>query len=429
MSCVNTGQFNYSNYVHQHKQSDQERYCDKLERWIDSKANRERYLQSIKPGLENKYTAEKKKWELENLKEKIRLLKLILAAEKESLQKDKEKLAEDKRLNRMRTERAKVHRDKKLRIVKLCDNIKNKIKEQNVILKKDVEKLVKERRSQANILVQYIFPISEIKPNSDSAMELSTESALKDACQTAYMKGFWVYGDKTGDNQYQIVSPTLPANGDFSIYHMAVEAKSEVIPDTEPSHCNPAHTISAALCYTTQLVSVLSYILDVTLPRRQSYIDFCRGDMSKKQFNSAVGRLNQNIVHLCQSQGVPSEEITPMLHLQNILLLLSSPRLGSESPFEAQADIIQSIEKISLSDDSEEDRDSIVDETDSNFDWERVCYEIPEVDRTGQVASYIPNIATSTPMEPQTTAGSIMSTAAASVASFWRAAASHFDRR
>ena len=54
--------------------------------------------------------------------------------------------------------------------------------------------------------------------------------------------------------------------------HVLVEAKSEVTPDTEPSHHNPAHTISAALCYTTQLVVMLSHILNVTLPRKQSYM-------------------------------------------------------------------------------------------------------------------------------------------------------------
>lgn len=33
-------------------------------------------------------------------------------------------------------------------------------------------------------------------------------------------------------------------------------------------HINPAHTISAALCYATQLATILSHILDVNLPKR-----------------------------------------------------------------------------------------------------------------------------------------------------------------
>ena len=36
----------------------------------------------------------------------------------------------------------------------------------------------------------------------------------------------------------------------------------------ELDHINPAHTISAALCYATQLVNILSHILDVNLPKK-----------------------------------------------------------------------------------------------------------------------------------------------------------------
>lgn len=33
-------------------------------------------------------------------------------------------------------------------------------------------------------------------------------------------------------------------------------------------HNNPAYTISAALCYATQLVNILSHILDINLPKK-----------------------------------------------------------------------------------------------------------------------------------------------------------------
>lgn len=37
---------------------------------------------------------------------------------------------------------------------------------------------------------------------------------------------------------------------------------------SDMEHNNPAHTISAALCYATQLVNTLSLILDVNLPKK-----------------------------------------------------------------------------------------------------------------------------------------------------------------
>lgn len=38
--------------------------------------------------------------------------------------------------------------------------------------------------------------------------------------------------------------------------------------NVELDHITPAHTISAALCYATQLVNILSHILDVNLPKK-----------------------------------------------------------------------------------------------------------------------------------------------------------------
>lgn len=37
---------------------------------------------------------------------------------------------------------------------------------------------------------------------------------------------------------------------------------------SDMEHSNPAYTISAALCYATQLVNILSHILDINLPKK-----------------------------------------------------------------------------------------------------------------------------------------------------------------
>lgn len=55
--------------------------------------------------------------------------------------------------------------EKKYRILKRCDNIRNRIQEQNVTLNKNMDRLVQERRSQTDTLVKFIFPICEIQPN------------------------------------------------------------------------------------------------------------------------------------------------------------------------------------------------------------------------------------------------------------------------
>ena len=39
-------------------------------------------------------------------------------------------------------------------------------------------------------------------------------------------------------------------------------------PFSDMEHNNPAYTISAALCYATQLVNIVSHILDIYLPKK-----------------------------------------------------------------------------------------------------------------------------------------------------------------
>jgi len=50
--------------------------------------------------------------------------------------------------------------------------------------------------------------------------------------------------------------------------------------------------------------------------------------MSERLFNSAVVRLNKNILYLCFSQGVDTENIEPKHTLHNVAVLLKHTHLG-----------------------------------------------------------------------------------------------------
>ena len=52
------------------------------------------------------------------------------------------------------------------------------------------------------------------------AMAMSTVSALAEARQTSYIRGRWVYTENAGEQQYRIIEPTLPGNGDYSAYNL-----------------------------------------------------------------------------------------------------------------------------------------------------------------------------------------------------------------
>lgn len=58
------------------------------------------------------------------------------------------------------------------------------------------------------------------------------------------------------------------------------------------------------------------------------FSDFCLQELPEKQFNAAVARLNKNVLYLCFSQGVDTENIEPKHTLHNVLLLLKHQQLG-----------------------------------------------------------------------------------------------------
>ena len=52
------------------------------------------------------------------------------------------------------------------------------------------------------------------------ATEGDALSELADAQQMSFIQGRWVYTDSDAEEQYQIVEPTLPGNGDYSGYRL-----------------------------------------------------------------------------------------------------------------------------------------------------------------------------------------------------------------
>jgi len=64
--------------------------------------------------------------------------------------------------------------------------------------------------------VCYVDILSDNSSAVDDEQQ-STVKLLADARRMAYVKGRWVYTDTGCEQLYQIVSPTLPGNGDYSL--------------------------------------------------------------------------------------------------------------------------------------------------------------------------------------------------------------------
>ncbi|XP_050438468.1 beclin 1-associated autophagy-related key regulator [Adelges cooleyi] len=361
-----------------------------------------------------------KKNETSILQEKIRLLKLSIS--------DKNKAIVDKKslLKKLKVEidsqKSRVDRYGR-RVVRLEDFTKS----QEVILNEKIDKLLTIRPDLKNVirarikqLVTHIFYLNEVQPivsqNEELGSNNSLSNALAEASQLTYVCGQWVDTCEEWSRQtelaYQIVAPTLPANGDYSSYYEWVSDKNKDYAFNQTfAEPNPACTISAALTYTSQLVKQLSFFLDIFLPRRQNISEFCGNELNEIKFSKYVTHLNANILYLCFSQNVNPNLLHPDYTLKNLLQLLNTniSDLGRVEPANIDKKICSILEEkiavqlYSFSGDSDS-------EDDNYYEWEAV----PNVEYPAD-HNQISLQSTSSVVR----AGLVASTAA-SLASMWR---------
>ncbi|XP_061174725.1 beclin 1-associated autophagy-related key regulator-like [Saccostrea echinata] len=418
--CVNGGLFVHSTGSHP------ERYREKSHKLELLQKERRGRLERVQDALKNHLKRDQKISEIEQCRERIKLLKKALAAAKEVRLKGKDFCDKQKRENYQRVVRGRRHEEKKRRICSYIETVRatNEDKQQLCIEKK--RELAAERKIQVERLVQFIFQVEEVALVSETdSMAVSTVSALRDASHTAYVRGQWVYTDGSGEAQHRIVEPTLPCSGDYSAYNLWVAASQENGGNPDNSLRNPGHRISAGLCYASQMTAVLSHILDIRLPRKQPYSDFCTNEITERQFKHSVACLNQNILYLCFAQNVPNpEQLDPRNTLQNIVVLLSCPSLGRNSNFEIDRNLMASIEDSVIL--QEEDSDTGGGEDELISDWEQVTEDVSDMSDVPTRAGYsstISNIQTmSYPGQPpeQLTASGFVTTAATSFMSLFR---------
>lgn len=428
--CVNEGKFIHSSATYL------ESYTDKKTKFEIAKKTHQEILSRFEISVSKQHRIDNKKSEIEDCRARINLLKLAIQATKESTTKGKELLDANRKENIVRHAKNKKHQEKMARINNFIEQSVISTESKQLRLKEKVEELARLRHELVNGLIEYIFPVEEVKgKNVADCMALSTVSALRDASHTAFLRGKWVYTDGSGDVQYKIVEPTLPGSGDYSSYSLWV-ATSKENAENNPDYSsqNPGHRISAALCYTSQLLSVMSHILDFRLPRRQCYSEFCGGEMTEKRFESCVAALNYNILYVCFSQGITDIEVLyPKNTLQNMLALISAPKLGRLCSFEVNEDLMKSIDELCSSYEEEDEKTSVFDnEDDLSPDWDCLPDDVPdmvEIQASRSELGVASNIQytsyphhTSSSEASQLSASALVSSAAASLASFFNRA-------
>ncbi|XP_038612676.1 beclin 1-associated autophagy-related key regulator [Tachyglossus aculeatus] len=442
--CVRTGDFVFFDG------RDGERFADKKERLSKLKSKQNEFQEQLLQAMEGKRIADQLRWKIMSCKMRIEQLKQTICKGNEEMTKTSEGLEKTQEKNQKLSCRAQRHREKKEKIQRHNRKLGELVDRKSEELRGRRARLAGLRREHVLELTSVIFPIDQVKTGprdpADASSEgdnmtSSTVSKLAEARRTTYLSGRWVCDDHNGDSSVSIAGPwiSLPNNGDYSAYYSWVEEKKTAQgPDTEQN--NPAHTISAALCYATQLVNILSHILDVNLPKKLCNSEFCGENLSRRKFTRSVKKLNANVLYLCFSQHVNLDLLHPLHTLRNIMYLVSpgTENLGRSGPFEMSADLEDSVEFVeagagaqtdeSGGDDGDDDGEGVSDdETDLGTDWEnlpspRFC-DIPSQPAEagpgpGAPASAAP--AAPAPGAASGTAGGMISSAAASVTSWFK---------
>lgn len=388
------------------------------------------------------------KQKAENI-ENIRKLMALRRANVGRLQDLKKELHESNRSLRIKLPQC----DKKVRII--GDYVLSKLDEserRRECLTELQEKLRQLKRDHIEKLVKFIFPISQAISNRSSFSSSDGESKntineISEATRTAYVRGKWILQDSFGEIQHIIVAPALPGNGNYSAYNdwatvtpatdVSVVGKGTEDATKNVASRNPAHTIAAALTYTSQLVQIMCFYLDIRLPYKLSYSDFCTTALSEAQFNRKVARLNANILYLCYTQGCRLNELRPTHTLENLQKLMNPTHanLGRLGPMDRNFCLNELADSaltqhLGAGEDSDSD-----DESNLQQEWEAVPSNLPPPSPVnllpgGGIAGGIaaPYNNTLHYQHHQTTAGggqpaaatSLMTSAVASVTSFWK---------
>lgn len=270
---------------------------------------------------------------IETKKKNIENLKHLIKEKQDSIKVDKETNDRLAKFNGNLSYYLPRYEEK---VKRLEDYVLSKIDEVTAAKKKHFEKfdeLQKVVKQNIDSICRYIFPIKYISGPQD--LRQDTEGVISEATHTVCVKGLWQL-QESGTSCYVIVAPHLSSDGDYNIYNDWVLTNKETIPSSSNLQSdtttigNSAYRISAALTYTAQLVQTLSFYLDVRLPYKLNFCEFCKVNMPEQTFNRKVNRLNANILYLCYTQKIKISQLHPTHTLENLykLLYTNSANLG-----------------------------------------------------------------------------------------------------
>lgn len=225
--------------------------------------------------------------------------------------------------------------------------LRNQIDEARLKLKNVSADIVEKVREHVQDLRTSIFPITEIRSsNPNRGAEQKREVAeLEEAYCTIYVRGKWVFSNRSIDESYQIVAPTLPANGNYGILTDWVQQRQDQTPVARSDSQEYAFEIAAGLMHLTQMIRELAFFLDLRLPYVMCFSEFSAESLDEDGLANKIARLNGNVVYMCASQNVDATMIQSRQTVRNVLNILDHSDFPNIQGFVNNSTLTQSIEE------------------------------------------------------------------------------------
>nr|CAD7202153.1 unnamed protein product [Timema douglasi] len=418
VQCIQNGDFFHSNNHYA------DRFAEKQLQLLRKKNELNKVEDKCKDLLWRRLQTNHSHEEMAACRERIKLLRMLVQEKKKNINKGETENVNLTKTNRERSARLPRYEEKVAKMGHYVRQWEHNVKKQRRALEAVHQELKEVIRSSVQQLVTYIFPITAVQPTPPGTGEEDTVTALADASRTAYVRGHWILTDSSGELHHCIVAPTLPGSGDYSAYSAWVATNKETgVPGggTDSVDHNPAYNLAGALTYTTQLINVLAYYLDVRLPNKLCYSDFCGHEMSDPTFARRVAKLNANVLHLCFLQNVEPERLHSTHTLHNVLNLLDTTvsDLGRQGPLEVDPVQARSLEDQLTHDLNLNEGSGSEDESD-NLPWEWETVPNISCPETAAGPAVLPSQQLLNTQQATSMAGGLVTSAAASIVSIWR---------
>nr|AWV66631.1 beclin 1-associated autophagy-related key regulator [Brachionus rotundiformis] len=228
--------------------------------------------------------------------------------------------------------------------IKKCKDIKKELENMTMEKNRNINglkfQLIDYQKKRINQLNEEIFEIIEIKQKEEDMTQKSTLTALKDARQTVYVNGRWIFAN---DHViYRIINSTLPTDGDYICYinewlkneerqyeseeievrnsypRIGISSIASNSPQNTKLDSSNRTTILSGLTHTVQFVNLIAFYFNMLLPYNLPHSKFSNQSMTIDQFQNAIAKLNTNIVYMCIHQHIPISNLLPKQTLENL---------------------------------------------------------------------------------------------------------------